>query len=122
MASGSYTWSRKCPPCGLSGMLTPQSRTRNMVQFAMMRVAVFAPIPLGSSSSGPSELMHAAEIRRVCQAPVSSSGRYARRRCGVRRVLPPLDFGQPVGDMGSLRIQLARPLKGSDRVGKLPLS
>jgi hypothetical protein len=38
----------------------------------------------------------------------------------MRRVLPPLDFGQPVGDMGPLRIQLARPLKGRDRFSKLP--
>jgi hypothetical protein len=35
--------------------------------------------------------------------------------------LPSFDFGQPVGDMGPLRIQLARPLKGGDRVGKLSL-
>jgi hypothetical protein len=39
----------------------------------------------------------------------------------MRRVLPSLDLGQPLGDMGPLRIQLARPLKGGDRVGKLPL-
>jgi hypothetical protein len=39
----------------------------------------------------------------------------------VRRVLPSLDFGQPVSNMGPLRIQLARPLKGRDRFGKLPL-
>jgi hypothetical protein len=32
-----------------------------------------------------------------------------------------LDFGQPLGDMGPLRIELARPLKSGGRFGKLPL-
>lgn len=39
----------------------------------------------------------------------------------MRRVLPSLDFGQSLGNMGPLRIQLAGPLEGRDRVGKLPL-
>jgi hypothetical protein len=38
----------------------------------------------------------------------------------VRRVLPPGHFGQPLGDMRPLRIELAGPLKGRDRLGKLP--
>jgi hypothetical protein len=35
--------------------------------------------------------------------------------------LPPLRFGEPVGDMETLRIQLEGPLKRGDRVDKLPL-
>jgi hypothetical protein len=36
-------------------------------------------------------------------------------------VLPPFHFGESIGDMGPLRIQLAGSLKCSDGVGKLPL-
>jgi hypothetical protein len=50
-----------------------------------------------------------------------SSGGGAGRRRRARGVLPPFRFGEPVGDMKTLRIQLAGPLKGGDRVGKLPL-
>jgi hypothetical protein len=39
----------------------------------------------------------------------------------MRCLLPSLDFGQTLSNMGPLRIQLARPLEGRDRVGKLPL-
>jgi hypothetical protein len=34
-------------------------------------------------------------------------------------MLSPFHFGQSVSDMGPLRIQLTRPLKGGGRVGKL---
>jgi hypothetical protein len=35
-------------------------------------------------------------------------------------MLPPGHFGQALGDMGPLRIELARAVKGSSRLGKLP--
>jgi hypothetical protein len=35
--------------------------------------------------------------------------------------LPPGHFGQSLGDMGSLRIKLARALKGGRRLGKIAL-
>jgi hypothetical protein len=41
-------------------------------------------------------------------------------RRGAGGVLPPFDFGQPLGHIGPLRIQHARPLKGGRGVGKLP--
>jgi len=34
--------------------------------------------------------------------------------------LPPFHFGEPLGDMGTLRIQLAGLVKGGDRFVKLP--
>jgi hypothetical protein len=49
------------------------------------------------------------------------SGGGAGRRRRTRGVLPPLRFGEPVGDMETLRIQLEGPLKRGDRVDKLPL-
>ena len=39
----------------------------------------------------------------------------------ARRVLPPCHFGEPAGDMGMLRLELACLLKGGDGFGKLPL-
>jgi hypothetical protein len=39
----------------------------------------------------------------------------------ARGVLPSGHFSQALGDMGPLRIELARPLKGGGRLGKLPL-
>jgi hypothetical protein len=34
-------------------------------------------------------------------------------------VLPPFHFSEPASDMGMLRIDLTRSVKGGDRVGKL---
>jgi hypothetical protein len=36
-------------------------------------------------------------------------------------LLPPCHFGEPASDMGMLRLDLARLLKGVDGFGKLPL-
>jgi hypothetical protein len=49
------------------------------------------------------------------QLPSGRDGRW-----GAGGVLPPLDFGQPLGYMGPFRIQRARSLKGGGRVGELP--
>jgi hypothetical protein len=35
-------------------------------------------------------------------------------------VLPPFHFGEPTGDMGMLRLELACLVKCGDRFGKLP--
>ena len=39
---------------------------------------------------------------------------------GAGGVLPPVDFGQPLGDIGPFRIQRPRLLEGGGRVGELP--
>lgn len=55
--------------------------------------------------------------------PLARGGRLAwgiDGRCGARRVLPPFHFGEPGGDMGPLRIQVAGLVKGGSRFGKLP--
>jgi hypothetical protein len=37
-----------------------------------------------------------------------------------RRVLPPCHFGEPVDDMGTLRVQIECPVQRSRRFRKLP--
>lgn len=51
---------------------------------------------------------------------IRAGGGAARRR-RPRGVLPLLRFGDPVGDMETLRIQLEATLKRDVRVDKLPL-
>jgi hypothetical protein len=46
---------------------------------------------------------------------------YGHRLCRGHRVLPPCHFGEPVGDMGTLRIQLAGLVKRGRRFAKLLL-